>query len=151
MNKLNALKNYLIQLRLVTSEKIEAYPENGRMDIISKPGKQGLEITQVYYDGIIELTEVKASFHHIAAIISAWLVEQDHDRFTRFELDNPEFDYDLKSDHTTDIQLTIPFCESVYLVENTDGPIAYDNQRYDTGDYDLWVAETGEVTDASTR
>ncbi|WP_163832242.1 phage tail protein [Spartinivicinus ruber] len=150
MKKLTALKNYLIQLQVVTPEKLVAYPENNRIDIISKPGEKGLEISQVTYDAIFEMDQVKVSYTALVAIISAWLAEQDTARNNQ-AVGQPQFDYDPTDNHTADIQLSIEFCEPVYLVETEHGPINYDHQRYDTGDYDLWVAETGEVTDGSTR
>ena len=150
MNKLNALKDYLIQLGVVTAEKITAYPENNQVAIINKPGEKGLEISQVTYDAVFEMEHVKVDYHHLIAITSAWLAEHDPERDCQ-TVGDPEFDYDVINNKAADVQLTIAFCESVYLVETEHGPINFDNQRYDTGDYDLWVAESGEVTDASTR
>lgn len=150
MKKLTAFKDYLLDLKLVTPEKLEAYPENNQLDILTKPGKQGLEMAQVSYDAVFELNLVKASYTALVAIVSGWLAEHDQARNCQ-DVDKPEFEYELTEEGLVDVRLMIPFCESVCLVEKEQGPIHYAGKRWDTGDYDLWIAESGEVTDASTR
>lgn len=143
MLKLQRLTQYLLSHDMVRLEQVDSVAQAGTLVPDLKDTESGLRIGFWRYTGVIEMERYKGQPEYLMAVVLTWLHGNDTDRE---DLSQPGFDIDPPNDNGADLDITVEFQEPVYLVEDENGPFEVNGERYGLGDYDLWIAEKGEVT-----
>ena len=132
MNKLRALTSYLIGLDLVLPEQIDSWAEQVNLDLIWKDTTQGLHMGDMRYRAVV-----------LMALLGGWLESNDPDRDD--DLPAPTFAVDQITPDEADLELTLEFVEAQHLAEDPSGNVEAFGKTWGLVDFDLWVAEQGEV------
>ncbi|MEH6649977.1 MAG: phage tail protein [Motiliproteus sp.] len=132
----------------INAENFESFQEGGEL----QPGggnetEQGWHQADWKYRAVLAFERIPASSAGLLlALVQAWLDENDPDR-SDHELGNPQGQIDLDDNNKfADVELTLDFVDPIYLVQDDSGPIVWNGQQFNFGDYDLWIAEQGGVT-----
>ncbi|BES69722.1 hypothetical protein RE428_07850 [Marinobacter nanhaiticus D15-8W] len=151
MSKLQALSDHLAghfsQLG-IRRENFDSFQENGEL----QPGggsetELGWHLADWKYRAALVFERIPSnSAGLLLALVQAWLSDHDPEREDA-GLDAPQGQVDMNDGNKfADLELTLDFMDPIYLVEAEDGPITWQGRQYEFGDYDLWVAEQGDVT-----
>lgn len=148
MKKLNAIVEFITNLDLVAAEQI--YPAANVQ--ITPAGTvrtaTGVVIHRQSYTATIEIDNYPHKRHPtelLFAHISAWLIDNDGERFDNKDADITT-NVEILDDDTADIAISIDFIDEVEIVEDADGPIALAGKTYKLAAIDIDYAEEGEVT-----
>lgn len=143
MNKLRALTRYLISLNLVLPEQIDSWAEQVNLDLIWKPGTQGLHMGDMRYRAVIVIDRFADNPALLMALLGSWLESNDPDRDD--DLPAPTFAVDQITPDLADLELTLEFIEPQHLAEDPNGLIDAFGKKWGLVDFELWTAEQGEV------
>ncbi len=148
MKQLAALTQFIVDQNLVAAENVDAWVENPRI-VPSGTVKShnSVVICRQTYSGVIFIE----NFPHrrtppelLFALISAWLIEHDGERFDRKDAELTT-NVEIMDSETADIDIGIEFSEEIDMVEWPGGPIELNGKRYQLRQLLLNYAETGEV------
>ena len=82
--------------------------------------------------------------------VLAWLDDNDDTR-DKYRLADPEIDLiSLDASGLVDLIITCDFVDPVYITPAEGGRIRWNGEDFEPIEYDLWVAERGEVRGART-
>jgi hypothetical protein len=140
--KLRALTKYLIETRLVLSEQVDSWPEQVNLDLIWKPGINGMHLGDMSYSAVIVLERFGANPALLMALVGSWLEDNDDDRD---DLPAPRFVIEPLDNDLADVELTLEFVEAQHMAEDPNGPIVAHGKTWGLVPFDLWTAEQGEV------
>ncbi|WP_460098255.1 phage tail protein [Pseudomonas sp. H3_C08] len=143
MNKLRALTTYLISLNLVLPEQIDSWAEQVNLDLIWKPGTQGLHMGDMRYRAVFQIDRFAGNPALLMALLGGWLESNDPDRDD--DLPAPIFAVDQITPDEADVELTLEFVEPQHLAEDPDGLVDAFGKKWGLVPFDLWTAERGEV------
>lgn len=143
MIKLRALTQYLLDRNLVAPEQLDSWTDTVSLDLIWKPGEQGLHMGDMVYTVTIALERFADAPVRLMALVGSWLESHDDDRE---DLPPPAFQITMLDADLADVDITLQFVEPQYLTEDPAGEIEYQGTTWSLTPYELWVAEEGEVT-----
>jgi hypothetical protein len=142
MTKLKALTAYLIERQLVAPEQLDSWTDQVNLELIWKPGEQGMHMGDMKYTATIVLERFADHPGRLMALIGSWLETNDDDRD---DLQPAQFDITMLDDDLADVDIKLEFTEPQYLAEDPDGEIIAYGTTWSFVPFDLWVAERGEV------
>jgi len=147
MQKLEALKNYLITKSNVSAEIISAQVQS----MVLKPqgsdeGNQVLLHT-LCYQASLSLIGFPYQAQDIAkfnAHLMTWLAEQDDRKALKDAF--PAITLDLQDTQTANLEIILAFEEEVYITPSVEGDIEYGGQMWELGTAEMDLALSAEVT-----
>lgn len=142
MNKLRALTAYLLEQNLVQPEQLDSFTEQVTLDLIWKPGVDGMHMGDMRYRAVLVMERFAENPALLMALVGAWLESFDPDRDG---LPAPSFAIEPLDNDLFDVELTLEFEEAQHLSEDPDGQIKVGDKRYGLNKFELWTAEQGEV------
>lgn len=142
MIKLRALTKYLIDSRLVLPEQVDSWPEQVNLDLVWKPGPNGMHLGDMSYSAVIVLERFGANPALLMALVGSWLETNDDDRD---DLSAPKFIIEPLDNDLADVELTLEFVEAQHMAEDPNGEIDAFGKKWGLVPFDLWTAEQGEV------
>lgn len=142
MTKLKALTAYLIERQLVAPEQLDSWTDQVNLELIWKPGEQGMHMGDMNYTATIVLERFADHPGRLMALVGSWLETNDDDRD---DLPPAQFDITMLDDDLADVDIKLEFTEPQYLAEDPDGEIIAYGKTWSFIPFDLWVAERGEV------
>ncbi|MVV51909.1 phage tail protein [Pseudomonas sp. PB120] len=142
MTKLKALTAYLIERQLVAPEQLDSWTDQVNLELIWKPGEQGMHMGDMNYTATIVLERFADHPGRLMALVGSWLETNDDDRD---DLQPAVFDITMLDDDLADVDIKLEFTEPQYLAEDPDGEIIAYGKTWSFVPFDLWVAERGEV------
>jgi len=141
--KLQALTRYLIDRQLVLPEQLDSWTDQVQMDLVSKPGEQGMHMGDMQYTATIAIERFADQPVRLFALVGSWLEENDPDRE---DLPSVTFEVTMLDNDLADVDIKVQFIEPQHLVEDPDGEITVLGRTWSLAPYELWVAEAGEVS-----
>lgn len=142
MTKLKALTAYLIERQLVAPEQLDSWTDQVNLELIWKPGEQGMHMGDMNYTATIVLERFADHPGRLMALVGSWLETNDDDRDG---LQPAVFDITMLDDDLADVDIKLEFTEPQYLAEDPEGEIIAYGKTWSFIPFDLWVAERGEV------
>lgn len=143
MIKLQALTAYLIDRRLVAPEQLDSWTDQVQVELVWKPDTQGMHMGDMNYGATISIERFADHPARLFALVGSWLENHDQDRDG---LPNVVFDVVMLDNDLADVDIKLQFTEAQYLAEDPAGEIEAFGQTWSFVPFELWVAETGEVT-----
>lgn len=143
MIKLQALTRYLIERQLVLPEQLDSWTDQVQMDLVWKPGENGLHMGDMQYTATIAIERFADQPVRLFALVGSWLEENDPDRE---DLPSVTFEVTMLDNDLADVDIKVQFIEPQHLVEDAAGEIKVLGRTWTLAPYELWVAEEGEVT-----
>lgn len=143
MIKLQALTRYLIERQLVMPEQLDSWTDQVQMDLVWKPGEQGLHMGDMQYTATIVIERFADQPVRLLALVSTWLEANDPERE---DLPSVTFEVTMLDNELADVDIKVKFIEPQHLVEDPAGEFTVQGRTWTLAPYDLWVAETGEVS-----
>lgn len=144
MRLLSALSRHLEALPGISRDRMEAFADLGKLTATGQDLGKGFEIGQFRYDAVIDIHRCPAKIASLLlAFLLVWLAENDPDR-ERNGLDAPEVDVTIEDEQTVFVQITVEFKESIFIVQDEDGPISWSGEQWRVDDVPIDVAESLE-------
>lgn len=144
MIQLKALTAYLMERRLVEPEQFGSWTEQVSLELIWKPDRDGLHMSDMRYRAVFALERFTDHPARLMALVASWLETHDPDRH-RHDLPAPLFAVEPLDADTFDVELSLEFIEPQYLAEDPTGEIEAFGKTWAFIPFDLWTAEQGEV------
>ncbi|TDR43544.1 tail completion protein R (GpR) [Pseudomonas brenneri] len=144
MIQLKALTAYLMERRLVEPEQFDSWTEQVSLELIWKPDRDGLHMSDMRYRAVFALERFTDHPARLMALVASWLETHDPDRH-RHDLPAPLFAVEPLDADTFDVELSLEFIEPQYLAEDSTGEIEAFGKTWAFIPFDLWTAEQGEV------
>lgn len=144
MIQLKALTAYLMERRLVEPEQFDSWTEQVSLELIWKPDRDGLHMSDMRYRAVFALERFTDHPARLMALVASWLETHDPDRH-RHDLPAPLFVVEPLDADTFDVELSLEFIEPQYLAEDPTGEIEAFGKTWAFIPFDLWTAEQGEV------
>ena len=144
MIQLKALTAYLMERRLVEPEQFDSWTEQVSLELIWKPDRDGLHMSDMRYRAVFALERFTDHPARLMALVASWLETHDTDRH-RHDLPAPLFAVEPLDADTFDVELSLEFIEPQYLAEDPTGEIEAFGKTWAFIPFDLWTAEQGEV------
>jgi len=141
--KLQALTRYLIECQLVLPEQLDSWTDQVQMDLIWKPGEEGMHMSDMRYTATIAIERFADQPVRLLALVGSWLEQNDKDRA---DLPSVAFDVVMLDNDLADVDIKVQFIEPQHLVEDPDGEIIAFSRTWTLAPFELWVAEAGEVS-----
>lgn len=142
MIKLQALTRYLIERQLVMPEQLDSWTDQVQMDLVWKPGEDGMHMGDMRYSATIAIERFADQPVRLFALVGSWLEENDKDRE---DLPAVTFEVVMLDNDLADVDIKVQFIEPQYLVEDPAGEILVHGRTWTIAPFELWVAEEGEV------
>lgn len=149
MEKLKALTAFLIERRLVLPEQLDSWAEQVTLPLYWKPTEKGLHMGDMRYHAVVVLERLTDNPARLMALVGSWLEVNDPNREDD-GLAAPTFEIDQLDPDTADVELQLDFVEAQHLAETDNGEIEAFGKRWALVPFDLWVAEQGSVSHASS-
>lgn len=143
MIKLKSLTAYLLSRQLVAPEQLDSWTDQVQMELIWKPDTQGMHMGDMNYGATISIERFADHPARLFALVGSWLETNDQDRDG---LPNVVFDVVMLDNDLADVDIKLQFTEAQYLAEDVAGEIEALGNTWSFVPFDLWVAESGEVT-----
>ena len=144
MIQLKALTAYLMERRLVEPEQFDSWTEQVSLELIWKPDRDGLHMSDMRYRAVFALERFTDHPARLMALVASWLETHDPDRH-RHDLPAPLFAVEPLDADTFDVELSLEFIEPQDLAEDPTGEIEAFGKTWAFMPFDLWPAEQGEV------
>ncbi|WP_060494819.1 phage tail protein [Pseudomonas sp. GTC 16482] len=142
MIKLQALTRYMIERQLVLPEQLDSWTDQVQMDLVWKPGEDGMHMGDMRYSATIAIERFADQPVRLFALVGSWLEENDKDRD---DLPAVTFDVVMLDNDLADVDIKVQFIEPQHLVEDPAGEIQVHGRTWAIAPFELWVAEDGEV------
>lgn len=141
MQKLGQLSAHLESLAGISRDQMESFVDLGKLRPTGKDLGQGLEVGRFRYDAVIAIERCPSiiAFTLITSLL-LWLDENDPER-ERYGLEDPDIDVTVEDEQTVFVQLSVEFDESLFIVPDPEGDIAYAGQTWRIADVPIDVAE----------
>ncbi|WP_122709920.1 phage tail protein [Pseudomonas viridiflava] len=143
MIKLKALTAYLLNRQLVAPEQLDSWTDQVQVELIWKPDTDGMHMGDMNYGATITIERFADHPARLFALVGSWLEAHDQDRDG---LPNVVFDVTMLDSDLADVDIKLQFTEAQYLAEDPDGEIEAYGKTWSFVPFELWVAESGEVT-----
>lgn len=140
MIQLKALTAYLMERRLVEPEQFDSWTEQVSLELIWKPDRDGLHMSDMRYRAVFALERFTDHPARLMALVASWLETHDPDRH-RHDLPAPLFAVEPLDADTFDVELSLEFIEPQYLAEDPTGEIEAFGKTWAFIPFDLWTAE----------
>lgn len=148
MKQIAAITTFLINLDLVAAEQIDSWVEDPQ--IVPAGTVKTNDAVVIYrqtYTALIAIERWPHKAHPIELLfahISAWLIDNDGDRFDDKDA-KITTDVEIMDDDTADIEIGIDFIEEVEIVMDPDGAIFLNGFHWRLAEAEIGYAETGDV------
>ncbi|RMN67590.1 Prophage PssSM-01, putative tail protein [Pseudomonas syringae] len=143
MIKLKALTAYLLERQLVAPEQLDSWTDQVQVELVWKPDTQGMHMGDMNYGATISIERFADHPARLFALVGSWLETRDQDREG---LPNVVFDVVMLDNDLADVDIKLQFTEAQYLAEDPAGEIEAFGGTWSFVPFELWVAESGEVT-----
>lgn len=143
MIKLRALTKYLIERKLVAPEQLDSWTDQVQVELIWKPDVKGMHMGDMNYGATIVIERFAGNPARLFALVGSWLETNDEDRDG---LPAVVFDVVMLDNDLADVDIKLQFSEAQYLAEDLAGEIVAYGKTWSFVPFDLWIAESGEVT-----
>ena len=123
--------------------QVDSWMENVGLRLTPKGMGLGLELGKMEYDAVFSIEEFpfkEVNPMVVIATMMAWVMDNDPDRET-FELGEPSYSVEPESDNTVTIEVSVPFIETITVVEDDKGEIKFRGKTYSLQPYEVWVAD----------
>lgn len=141
MKKLSSLSAHLLTLPGITRDQMEAFADQGKLSLTGKDLGTGLELGRFRYDAVISIDRCPSSIAELLlSFLVVWLAMHDVERF-ELDLADPDVDVSLSDDNTVDVEISVEFDESLVIVPDPEGPLAFKGQQWRVDDAGVNVAE----------
>ncbi|WP_339531557.1 phage tail protein [Pseudomonas mucidolens] len=144
MIQLKALTAYLMARNLVAPEQFDSWTEQVSLELIWKPDRDGLHMSDMRYRAVFALERFTDHPARLMALVGSWLETHDPYRH-RHDLPAPLFAVEPLDADSFDVELALEFIEPQYLAEDPTGEIEAFGKTWAFIPFDLWTAEQGEV------
>jgi hypothetical protein len=141
--KLRALTKYLIERKLVAPEQLDSWTDQVQVELIWKPDVKGMHMGDMTYGVTIAVERFADNPARLFALVGSWLEANDEDRDG---LPAVVFDVVMLDNDLADVDIKLSFTEAQYLAEDPEGEIKAYGKSWSFIPFDLWIAESGEVT-----
>lgn len=115
MRSLKELSDYLRELEYINDDAFESWAEKGEIEYSGSAVTQGFEPVNLFfrlpYQAVFSWENWHGDAYALFGDIIRWLIERGYD-FDEHGM--PAFDAELLDDETTDLEITIKFCDEVY-------------------------------------
>ena len=129
LQKMKALHAHLDAAKLVGSNRLDSWMEDGKLVPSQQRRGGGLMICQFQYDAIFVLEAFHREPELLMAIVCAWLIEHDAERDDQ-QLSPPSIDVDMVDEKSADVEINITFREDIELAEDPAGAITLRGKTY---------------------
>lgn len=143
MIKLRALTKYLIERKLVAPEQLDSWTDQVQVELIWKPDVKGMHMGDMNYGATIVIERFAGNPARLFALVGSWLETNDEDRDG---LPAVVFDVVMLDNDLADVDIKLQFSEAQFLAEDLAGEIVAYGKTWSFVPFDLWIAESGEVT-----
>ncbi|MGI1677566.1 MAG: phage tail protein [Cellvibrionaceae bacterium] len=127
---MKALHAAILQTGLLAAEQLDSFMESAPMIPQGSKIGEGIELFSCTYRAVYEIERLEGdNAPLLLAAVCAWLLDNDSDREDD-ELDWPEIDIDTNDTTTADIELSLLFKESLFLVPDANGAIHYGGETW---------------------
>ncbi len=143
MKKLVALREFLTGLALWDDNKMASIAEDITVTPRAKGGPEGLNAGDIVYQVLIVVDRYEYTRYPIESLIvnlAFWLLEEDDNR-DDLEDPLPEIGIAVMDDKTADLEISLWFKESIYLVADKSGDIEAFGYTWKLEQPELLVAE----------
>ncbi|MGL1932186.1 MAG: phage tail protein [Desulfotalea sp.] len=140
MKLLQALTAYIAALPGVNRDSMEGFADLGTLIPTGIDHGHGFEIGKFKYDAVISIEDYPAEQGALllpALII--WVAENDPDR-ERAGLSDMEVDITMTDQETVFVQISITFNESLFVIEDKQGPLSFMGKKWKVADVPIDVA-----------
>lgn len=148
MKQLIAISEFLIGLNLVAAEQIDPWADQMKITPAgTSKGAGGTIIFRNEYVAVIFIERYPHKVHSpnlLWAHISAWLMDNDGDRFDQRDA-SIKIEVDILDDETADVMISIDFIEEVGIVEDSGGDIRLDGKYWRLDEPEIYYALSGEL------
>ncbi|MEQ1636702.1 MAG: phage tail protein [Methylococcales bacterium] len=148
MKQLAAITAFITSLNLVAAEQVDGWVENPKIvPSATSKGVGGMILFRQTYTAVLIVERYPHKVHPaelLFAHISAWLIDNDGDRFDDKDAEITT-DVDILDDETADITISIDFIEEVGITEDPAGPITLAGIRYRLGNPIIHYALEGDL------
>ncbi|MFA0810842.1 phage tail protein [Microbulbifer epialgicus] len=127
--KLQDIFAHLRSANLVADAKIESFMDDIKVMACSKNLGNGIRVSRVEYTAEILIEGFTGDSALVFALVTTWLMEHDSER-DHDNVSEPKIEVTPVDDVSVDIEILIPFFESVDLVPDDNGSINYLGQRW---------------------
>jgi len=141
--KLKALTAYLLERQLVAPEQLDSWTDQVQVELVWKPDTQGMHMGDMNYGATISIERFADHPARLFALVGSWLETHDQERDG---LPNVVFDVVMLDNDLADVDIKLQFTEPQYLAEDPAGEIEAFGNTWSFVPFELWVAESGEVT-----
>jgi hypothetical protein len=141
--KLRALTKYLIERKLVAPEQLDSWTDQVQVELIWKPDVKGMHMGDMNYGATIVIERFAGNPARLFALVGSWLETNDEDRDG---LPAVVFDVVMLDNDLADVDIKLQFSEAQFLAEDLAGEIVAYGKTWSFVPFDLWIAESGEVT-----
>ncbi|WP_299580913.1 phage tail protein [uncultured Microbulbifer sp.] len=129
LHKLRTITRFLLNANLVSSEQLDSWMEDGKLETTSKNLGNGICICRLRYDAVISIERFSQPAELLFALVTAWVQDQDAERNNQ-NLPDPEIDIDVINDRKADVEIRIAFYEDINLVPDDNGVIPYNGSQW---------------------
>lgn len=146
MKLFQSFSKFLLEVSGVKREQLECFADNCQLEPSGKDLGNCMELGQLLYNGVFEIEHYHGSASLLQAHILSWLEDNDPYRF-QVELSDPVMEITLVDRRTVNIDISIPFEESLIVRLDEHGPINWNGEKWSVTDLDIDVAEELEDMD----
>ena len=131
MIQLTALTSFLLNLNLFAAEQLESFVDDLTILPACRDAVAGqIVVCEMDYTAAFYIERYPHATHRaelLVAQISAWLLQNDSNRHVGFQF---PVVVDVLDDSTADLEIRIPFHETVTATQHPSGEILFNSQRY---------------------
>ena len=147
MEKLIALRNFLLSIDGVEDNKLDTWAENFELKLKGKHKGNGLALLEMYYTAIADIEDWPHSKRPVEILFAqmvAWIAENDCDRDN---LDNRHITVvpDIHDSGTADLEFSVSFIETIEVIEDPEGEIQAFGKRWSIQKVPIDTAESFSI------
>ncbi|WP_027179786.1 phage tail protein [Maridesulfovibrio bastinii] len=132
--------NKLPEIAGVEPEKLQCTVEGGELELSGKDFGNCKEIGKIKYIGNFKIENFAGDADILFALVIAWIENNDEHR-NYLSLSDPKFYISNITESYIEINLSINFEESLFVVEDADGSIFWMNKYWSMNDLNVDIAE----------
>lgn len=149
--KLQQLGEHLLKSLkpVIKTNDIDAWQERGTLIINGEDrGENGYQVAKWKHTGVIAIENFphrRIAAYSLLAMVAAFLIDHDSER-DLYQLADPEIDIDEISSDNATVLIDVELIDNIELIPAADGPIFFNNSRYNVNIAPINLAENVDVT-----
>ena len=150
MQLFQSFSEFLLTISGVNREQLNIYADNCKLIPSGKDQGNCMELGQLKYEAVFEVTHFKGEATLFLAHVLSWLEDKDPYRF-KLELPDPDVEVSPVDRETVDLDLSIQFEEPLILRRDEQGPIEWNCEKWSVCPLDIDVATELEKMDGKSE